>query len=69
MQFAEGRTQHPLKLRWHGSWHQTMDCSHSGTRSIDHLNENLGAIDVQLTPADLREMAASFSRSKCIAAE
>ena len=27
-----------------------------GTRSMDHLNENLGAINVQLTPADLREI-------------
>ena len=27
-----------------------------GTRNIDHLNENLGAINVQLTPADLREI-------------
>ena len=27
-----------------------------GTRNIDHLNENLGAINVQLTPADLSEI-------------
>jgi aryl-alcohol dehydrogenase-like predicted oxidoreductase len=27
-----------------------------GTRSIDHLHENLRAIDVRLTPADLREI-------------
>ena len=27
-----------------------------GTRNVDHLNENLGAIDVQLTPADLSEI-------------
>ena len=27
-----------------------------GTRNMDHLNENVGAINVQLTPADLREM-------------
>ena len=33
-----------------------------GTRSIGHLNENLGAIDVQLTPADLRELEAAFSK-------
>ena len=32
-----------------------------GTRNMDHLNENLGAINVQLTPADLREMEAAFS--------
>jgi aryl-alcohol dehydrogenase-like predicted oxidoreductase len=33
-----------------------------GTRNIDHLNENLGAINVQLTYADLREIETSFSR-------
>jgi aryl-alcohol dehydrogenase-like predicted oxidoreductase len=32
-----------------------------GTRSIDHLNENLGAINVQLTSEDLREMESAFS--------
>jgi aryl-alcohol dehydrogenase-like predicted oxidoreductase len=32
-----------------------------GTRNMDHLNENLGAIKVQLTPADLREIETAFS--------
>ena len=32
-----------------------------GTRNIDHLRENLAAIDVQLTPADLREIEAALS--------
>ena len=32
-----------------------------GTRNIDHLNENLGAINVQLTPADLSEIQTIFS--------
>jgi aryl-alcohol dehydrogenase-like predicted oxidoreductase len=32
-----------------------------GTRNKDHLNENLGAINVQLTPADLREIETAFS--------
>jgi aryl-alcohol dehydrogenase-like predicted oxidoreductase len=35
-----------------------------GTRNIDHLNENLGAISVQLTSADLREIDAAFSKIK-----
>ena len=35
-----------------------------GTRNIDHLEENLGAIDVQLTPADLREIETAFSKIK-----
>lgn len=33
-----------------------------GTRNIDHLNENLGAINVQLTPTDLREIETAFSK-------
>jgi aryl-alcohol dehydrogenase-like predicted oxidoreductase len=33
-----------------------------GTRNLDHLNENLGAINIQLTPADLREIETEFSK-------
>ena len=32
-----------------------------GTRNIDHLTENLGAIDVRLTATDLRELGAALS--------
>ena len=32
-----------------------------GTRSVDHLNENLGAVNVRLTPEDLREIDSDFS--------
>ena len=32
------------------------------TRNMDHLNENFGAIHVQLTPADLSELEAEFSK-------
>ncbi len=35
-----------------------------GTRNIDHLNENLGGIAVQLTPTDLREIDAAISKVK-----
>jgi len=35
-----------------------------GTRNLDHLNENLGAINVQLTPPDLREIETAFSKIK-----
>ena len=35
-----------------------------GTRNIDHLNENLGAINVHLTPAELREIDTAFSKIK-----
>ena len=35
-----------------------------GTRKIDHLNENLAAINVQLTPADLHEIESAFSAIK-----
>jgi len=33
-----------------------------GTRKIDHLNENLGAINVKLTSADLQEIEMMFSK-------
>ena len=36
----------------------------SGTRNVDHLNENLGALNVQLTPADLSELETAFSKLK-----
>lgn len=35
-----------------------------GTRNINHLNENVGAIHIQLTPADLREIETAFSHIK-----
>jgi aryl-alcohol dehydrogenase-like predicted oxidoreductase len=35
-----------------------------GTRNMDHLEENLGAINVQLTPADLRTIETAFSKIK-----
>jgi len=33
-----------------------------GTRNMDHLSENLGAIKVQVTPADLQELEPAFSK-------
>lgn len=33
-----------------------------GTSSMDHLSENMGAVNVQLTPADLRELETALSR-------
>ena len=35
-----------------------------GTRSLDHLSENVGAVDVALTSDDLREIGAAFSAIK-----
>jgi aryl-alcohol dehydrogenase-like predicted oxidoreductase len=35
-----------------------------GTRNMDHLNENLGALNVQLTPADMSEIESAFSKLK-----
>ena len=28
-----------------------------GTRSVDHLNENLGALSVELTPAEVQQIS------------
>jgi aryl-alcohol dehydrogenase-like predicted oxidoreductase len=33
-----------------------------GTGNMDHLNENLGAVNVKLTPADLREIETGLAR-------
>jgi len=35
-----------------------------GTRNLDHLNENLGALNVQLTLAELSELESAFSKLK-----
>jgi aryl-alcohol dehydrogenase-like predicted oxidoreductase len=35
-----------------------------GTRNLDHLNENIGAINVQLTRANLREIDSAVSKIK-----
>jgi aryl-alcohol dehydrogenase-like predicted oxidoreductase len=35
-----------------------------GTRNMDHLNENLGALKVQLPPADMSEIESAFSKFK-----
>ncbi len=35
-----------------------------GTRNTSHLNENLGALAIQLTSADLQELEARFSKLK-----
>jgi hypothetical protein len=41
---------------------KAIHCSDSRHSNIDHLNETLGAINVQLTPADLREMETAVSK-------
>jgi aryl-alcohol dehydrogenase-like predicted oxidoreductase len=33
-----------------------------GTRNLDHLNENVAAINVELTPAELREIDSAVSK-------
>jgi aryl-alcohol dehydrogenase-like predicted oxidoreductase len=35
-----------------------------GTRSVDHLKENLGAVNVRLTPSDLHEIETALSKIK-----
>ena len=35
-----------------------------GTRRVDHLTENLGALDIQLTRGDLLAMEEAFSKLK-----
>jgi len=64
-QFAEKRNTTPaqLALAWllaQKPWIVPIP----GTRSIDHLVENLGAAGVQLSSADLRELDSAFSKLK-----
>jgi hypothetical protein len=35
-----------------------------GTRRVDHLDQNLGAAQVELTPAEIQEIDAELSRIK-----
>ena len=35
-----------------------------GTRNMDHLNENLGALNVRLMSGDLNELETEFSKLK-----
>jgi aryl-alcohol dehydrogenase-like predicted oxidoreductase len=35
-----------------------------GTRKLERLEENLGAVNIELTPSDLREINAAYSRIK-----
>jgi diketogulonate reductase-like aldo/keto reductase len=49
--------------RSRGSWRENRSsCQIPGTRNVGHLRENLGALDVQLTPADLAALDAEFSK-------
>ena len=35
-----------------------------GTRNIPHLNENSGALDIELTTADLQELQSEYAKLK-----
>ncbi len=61
-QFAEKKnaTAAQLSLAWLLA-RKPFIVSIPGTRNIDHLNENLGAVNIQLTPEDIREIDSAFS--------
>lgn len=63
--FAEKRNATPsqIALAWLMA-RKPFIVSIPGTRNMDHLNENLGALNVQLTPADLSELETAFSQLK-----
>jgi aryl-alcohol dehydrogenase-like predicted oxidoreductase len=64
-QFAEKKNATPsqIALAWLMA-RKPFIVSIPGTRNMDHLNENLGAINVQLTPADVSELETAFSKLK-----
>jgi hypothetical protein len=41
---------------------KAVDCSHPSTTKLARLEENLGAVDIQLTPDDLREIDSAASK-------
>jgi hypothetical protein len=50
------KRQHRLKFRWLGCSCKSRSLFRFPAHEVDHLRENLRAIDVQLMPADLREI-------------
>lgn len=64
-EFAEKKNATPaqISLAWLMAQNPWM-VSIPGTRNIDHLNENLGAMNIQLTPEELRELETDFSKIK-----
>jgi len=63
-QFAEKRSATPaqIALAWllaQKPWVVPIP----GTRNMEHLDKNSGAVHVQLTPADLGELEAAFART------
>ncbi|MGR9482727.1 aldo/keto reductase [Rhizobium leguminosarum] len=61
-QFAEkkGATPSQIALAWLLA-QKSFIVPIPGTRNIDHLNENLGALRVELTPDDLREFGTALA--------
>ena len=55
--------QHRLKFRWLGCSRKSRSSFRfPAHESVDHLHENLRAIDVQLTSADIREIETALSK-------
>ena len=62
-QFSEKRSATPVQISL--AWllaQKPFIVPIPGTRSVDHLQENLTAVDVRLTPADLREIETALSK-------
>ncbi|MDG0061976.1 aldo/keto reductase [Priestia megaterium] len=64
-EFAEKKNATPaqISLAWLMAQNPWI-VSIPGTRNIDHLNENLGAMNIQLTSEELRELKTDFSKIK-----
>ncbi|QLK09412.1 Aldo-keto reductase (plasmid) [Priestia megaterium] len=64
-EFAEKKNATPaqISLAWLMAQNPWI-VSIPGTRNIDHLNENLGAMNIQLTLEELRELETDFSKIK-----
>ncbi|GAB1779923.1 aldo/keto reductase [Priestia megaterium] len=64
-EFAEKKNATPaqISLAWLMAQNPWI-VSIPGTSNIDHLNENLGSMNIQLTPEELRELETDFSKIK-----
>ncbi|KRD82480.1 aldehyde oxidase [Bacillus sp. Root147] len=64
-EFAEKKNATPaqISLAWLMAQNPWI-VSIPGTSNIDHLNKNLGAMNIQMTPEELRELETDFSKIK-----
>jgi aryl-alcohol dehydrogenase-like predicted oxidoreductase len=60
---ADGRRPRRRRSRSRGCWRRSRgSCRSRAPRRLHRLDENIGAVSVELTPDDLRDVAAAASK-------